>query len=546
MFCPKCGAEVKEGSEYCGKCGAKLKQLISERKRGFSPTKAFIPITLGVLLIVAAVVFVPKLFSMKDEEEIRPNDISLNQEVTEPIKKPTQKPPIENTPFPTPTPMLEVPTRGYPYPGPWLIFATTNALWVANSDGSGVNALFGLPIPELGAGVFDLPSGISPNGTMLALRKTNPSGVGYDLVIETFPLMTEEKISSLLNEEWIQAFDSNAELPPDIVNAVLDWDALAWSPGGRYLAFVAALEESKGTTSYSSDLYLYDTVTRTIKRMTSGALQVALPIWTPDSDEILYQSVKTFGSGAGWTNGALWAVSRDGENERLIDDTWDEVGPVEILGISKSEFMLTANWSQYYPSVHLINLNDPTEDEEVCWGNTFGADIDIESGAVACIDQAGELFLKSSPKSPKRKISGDYKDFNLFWDDVLQKFVLSGKNMTSSLSITGELEKIADKYVIPYFAPNDFDLCMSSDSLVCYAHGPFAEITKTPNVIMTWAPDSSGFFYVDNNVLYYVPTTDFLPRKVMGDLLPLRFKPYGVYGFRMKIENMGWLKAPNK
>jgi hypothetical protein len=544
MFCPKCGAEVKEGSEYCGKCGTKLNKLTSQEKTRSSFSKAIIPVAAGILVIIAAAIFGPKLFLKTVEETIEPT-ATLPPKI-EPTQKPTHRPTLADTLTPTSAPMLEVPMGGYPYPGPWLIFATTNALWVANSDGSGVNALFGLPVPELGAGVFDLPSGISPNGTMLALRKTAQSGVGYDLVIETFPLMTEEKITPILNEEWIEVFDSNSELPPDIVNAVLDWDALAWSPGGRYLAFVAALEESAGTYSFSSDLYVYDTVTKTIKRMTSGALEVALPIWTPDSDEILYQSVKTFGSGAGWTNGALWAVSRDGENDRLIDDTWDEVGPVEILGISKSEFMLTANWSQYYPSVHLINLNDPTEDEEVCWGNTYGADIDIETGSVACIDQAGELYLKSNPKSPKKKIDGDFTGFNLYWSKDMEEFVVTGQTGLWVLSTSGELKNLADHYAIAYFAPDGIGMCMVDPTLVCYANGPFVEITKTPNVIMTWAPDSSGFFYIDNNVLYYVPTTDFLPRKVMEDLLPVQFKPYGVYGFRMKLENIGWLKAPEK
>ena len=66
MFCPKCGTEAKGGSEFCGKCGAKLTQPISKRKKGFSLPKLFIPILLGVLLIVAAVVFVPKVFPKND------------------------------------------------------------------------------------------------------------------------------------------------------------------------------------------------------------------------------------------------------------------------------------------------------------------------------------------------------------------------------------------------------------------------------------------------------------------------------------------------
>jgi dipeptidyl aminopeptidase/acylaminoacyl peptidase len=75
-----------------------------------------------------------------------------------------------------------------------------------------------------------------------------------------------------------------AEVPTEVlyVAEVAGWSRPAWSPDGRYLAFVGAIE---GPTS---DLYVYDSAVGTIERLTSGPHQAAEPVWSPDGRGVLH------------------------------------------------------------------------------------------------------------------------------------------------------------------------------------------------------------------------------------------------------------------
>ena len=70
-----------------------------------------------------------------------------------------------------------------------------------------------------------------------------------------------------------------------------------WSPDGRYLAFVGAIEGP------SSDLYLYDTLNNRVIRKTDGPNQAIMPYWSPDGAGILHQSVIYY---PGVEQEALW------------------------------------------------------------------------------------------------------------------------------------------------------------------------------------------------------------------------------------------------
>ncbi len=58
-------------------------------------------------------------------------------------------------------------------------------------------------------------------------------------------------------------------------------DNLAWSPNGRYLAFTAA---SDGPTA---DLYIFDTTTRDVRRLTDESMSLGLIFWSPDSERVV-------------------------------------------------------------------------------------------------------------------------------------------------------------------------------------------------------------------------------------------------------------------
>ena len=93
-----------------------------------------------------------------------------------------------------------------------------------------------------------------------------------------------------LNEESLR--DSIASIGGDIP---------AWSPNGRYLAFVGALDAP------NSDLYLYDVEAETLRRLSDGPNQATKPVWSLDGRglfhvEARYASTYLYDHGLWWTS----------------------------------------------------------------------------------------------------------------------------------------------------------------------------------------------------------------------------------------------------
>jgi hypothetical protein len=79
--------------------------------------------------------------------------------------------------------------------------------------------------------------------------------------------------------------------------------SLDWSPDGRYLAFAGQMD------GLSSDLYLYDSETGSIKRLSSGPEEVQWISWSPDGKWILDGSSYSVGEGMQFN---IYATSVDG------------------------------------------------------------------------------------------------------------------------------------------------------------------------------------------------------------------------------------------
>jgi serine/threonine-protein kinase len=90
-----------------------------------------------------------------------------------------------------------------------------------------------------------------------------------------------------------------------IVSAAQNYSAPRVSPDGRHIAV------GIGQPPYTSDIWVYDTVSRTLTRLTSGGAS-GQPEWTPDGRRITWTSVAPGREGVWW-------------------QPWDASAPAELL-----------------------------------------------------------------------------------------------------------------------------------------------------------------------------------------------------------------------
>jgi Tol biopolymer transport system component len=98
-----------------------------------------------------------------------------------------------------------------------------------------------------------------------------------------------------------------------------------WSPNNRFLAFSGMMDGP------SSDLYIYDTISRTIARLTDGPGNIQGMIWSPDNKRILHSGSLDNCSPI-ITCGNFFVVSIDGSPAASIPDPLDTGGAMYSLG----------------------------------------------------------------------------------------------------------------------------------------------------------------------------------------------------------------------
>jgi hypothetical protein len=200
-------------------------------------------------------------------------------------------------------PLLPVPTHTLLEQGPWGMIPAKNGLWVMQADGSGLTQVYG------GGTVIQLA--ISPDGKNAAFiaQRSNARAFGSDLALYGISLPDWEPhlITSLdlKGTEKLSAYEFTNSDAREAGRAVWEATSIAWSPDGRYLAFISAHE---GT---SADVYVYTAATGEIRRMTDGPSQAYGLSWSPDSRYIFHAGTDFFGTGAGHNITGAWVVSME-------------------------------------------------------------------------------------------------------------------------------------------------------------------------------------------------------------------------------------------
>jgi dipeptidyl aminopeptidase/acylaminoacyl peptidase len=206
--------------------------------------------------------------------------------------------------------------------GPYLAYLRSQGdqyeIVLTDADGKGQKLI---PYPANATtqgGMPSLSNTLSPDGQWLAYY-TGSAGKcfgngGADTADLTLNLMSlsdgkTQVITKLLSQDYPNIFAKAAQelnLPAEMLqNAFVCGidQSISWSPDGRYLAFAGQMD------GLSSDLYVYDSVSNAIKRLSSGPEEIQMISWSPDGKWIMDWSSYSVGEGMTYN---VYATTIDG------------------------------------------------------------------------------------------------------------------------------------------------------------------------------------------------------------------------------------------
>ena len=204
------------------------------------------------------------------------------------------------TPIPTPfvTPTI-TPYPGLQAQGPYLLFTKSgNEFTIMDPDGKGRKQF---QLPNDGS-IRELEPAVSPDGKWLAYF-TGSNREPYDLALHVINLSNERSdiVAHLMAPgypenlrpvaESLVLSDYRSECPSiecltQLTSTIFEFGiaSLAWSPNSQLLAFSAQIDGP------SSDIYLYDTKSQTIHRLTDEIENIWQIEWSPTGEKILYHA----------------------------------------------------------------------------------------------------------------------------------------------------------------------------------------------------------------------------------------------------------------
>lgn len=422
----------------------------------------------------------------------------------------------------TPSPVTPLATRG-----PYLVYKKNldnhhnrPALVIVDARGLG-RKIYTLPD---GASAGNLAQAISSDGKWLAFH-TGSIEAGYDLALNLMDMTNGQAqlLTPLLSASHPGNFRQAADLlaqqgitPIEGADSVIlssflqaafasGIHALAWSPDGRYLAFAGQMD------GLSSDLYVYDTATHTINRLSDGPEQIQSIEWSPDGKWILHGSAFTRGEG---TPIHYYAVAVDGSLMRSLSSS--------ILGIQgwveSATYLQSEANNGPAGTFDLQSVNIESGVATTLWGGTFESfAIDPQNKllAVCGVEKVGganprALFLINLSDGSQRHIAERASDvkflgagdkrfiFRVVEGDAIKMMLIMADGSTFEAGYAGQATASPDqRYLLA--AGQALHVYTADDVLVRAIALP--EPGRAAGKII-WRPDSEGFFFTLGTRLY--------------------------------------------
>lgn len=381
---------------------------------------------------------------------------------------------------------------------PLLIFADTNNYWALSSSDLS-KTKFELP---QGGCVRSWPNAIAPHGHwMVFYMNCSDDEISPEMILALFHI-PDGKIRPITRLFVEDKSVNPAEFGNDIF--VLDW-----SPDGRYLAFAGAIDRPY------LDLYLYDIDKDVVRRLTDKLQKIEYVEWSPDGKWIWFENLEPEGSAERIYFYALQPDNLEIQNPKaILNDRWI----INEGWISSNEYFLINTSEGCCGEYNLRYVNVETGQETVLW-DTFatGYAIDPERLSLA-VSAAPEADLQGSYivdwVGNRRKIS-DSTWLLVFRGGVDSRYIGFDGEEVVAIAQDGSIKQISEK---PFYS-----LSVSPDRTWFVLYDEFKHIsgidlysendqfvktiTDQAAFPVAWLPDSTGLFYMANN-LYYAGIPD--------------------------------------
>jgi len=335
--------------------------------------------------------------------------------------------------------------------GPWLLGYSSQEFVAMNPDGKGLTYL---DIPDLWSpqtyGLINrLPGIVSPQGWLVAFTGVDWESFA-DLALTILRLPSSKPVFTipLLSQQAIAQIEEDAQAIGDMkyYPSILD-ASLHWSPDGRTLAFIAAIDGS------SYDLYIYDTQTSEVRRLTDKPKQEFILDWSLDGSWIVYMEADypyistTSAPGFGPMPNSLWAISTDGSVDTILYDI--DMGREVILGwLSSDSFVVYNTLSPEFPpsDLRIVNVTSG-KISSVFPGEFANVALDEVGGVIALTipphyrsewDYGSGLFLVNIGEKKPQQIKENFWGEVDWLREVDQFFAWLGPDM-HAFKIDGEI-----------------------------------------------------------------------------------------------------------
>jgi hypothetical protein len=422
-----------------------------------------------------------------------------------------------------PDEIQKIPDKPLSDEGPWWVFSTTNGFFAINPDGSGLTQFYHGPIysPHIYR-ILTAPR----NGHIAYL--TGNDLYNTTLRVNEFPghtLIVEMPLTSDQSEPGSDSMPGDPEV--EAVRAMIHAPSMAFSPDGRYLAFMGAIE---GPTS---DLYLFSLENYETTRLTEGTSQAYQPVWSPDGKYIVHTGVRTFGTGAGYSMTGIWAAQTDVSGVVTLYDPSGS-GSEEIIGWVDDQTFVVHSWDPVCGPNYLRTFNIETKESNEVWSESFRSVAFDPSNAVAVLSSnveecspeggVGIYLVPTDGRAPLRILEDTGPQ--VMWSPGANLFLASTEYGILAIDSNGQFINLdsppgADPF--PAVAPVSKDLAWSGNSLwigplLGSIDHPPQEIFNEPVYTVAWDQNGQSVTFFADSGLYVAQQPDYKPLLVAEGL----------------------------